>query len=112
MRLEFGRDTLAFGWIRLQNVGQRARGALRPASPTRRICFPVCVYKHLLCLAASGQRASCARVASFYKLFRAHSLLPAMGTNQIQSGSSLEKSSDVITGWRSNGADPVAVVVT
>lgn len=32
MRLEFGRDMPGFSQIRLQNVGQRARDALRPAS--------------------------------------------------------------------------------
>lgn len=58
MRLGFERDMPGFSQIKLQNVGQRAREALRPVrmqTPTRRICFPVCVYKHLLRIPASGQ---------------------------------------------------------
>lgn len=112
MRLEFGRDMPGFSQIRLQNVGQRAPDALRPASAkshTEDLLSCLCLPASAVFTRQWTKSILCPR-GVFSQTFPSRSFLLATGTHQIQSGP--KKSGDVITGWQTDGADPVAVVVT
>lgn len=110
MRLGFGRDVPGFSQIRLRNVGQRARDALRTASARSHAEDPLSCLRLPASAVFTRQRTQSILCQTNVPK-RITSTGDGNPSNPFGIGSK-KRPGDVIAARRSDGADPVAVVVT